>query len=122
MPPLAEFGLQIRHSPVQIRAAPPISPGPTTMARGFFMTYDCLSCGACCYGPEDYVAVTGPDRDRMDARSAGRYVIRRGDRLWLRMVNGHCAARNSAARFSFGRDAYSPRRARALSRTGEAVA
>jgi Fe-S-cluster containining protein len=55
-------------------------------------TYDCLSCGACCYGPEDYVAVTGPDRDRMGARDASRYVIRRGDRLWLRMVNGHCAA------------------------------
>jgi Fe-S-cluster containining protein len=56
------------------------------------LQYDCLSCGACCYGPEDYVAVSGPDRDRMEARTAGRYVLRRGDRLWLRMVNGHCAA------------------------------
>jgi Fe-S-cluster containining protein len=56
------------------------------------MQYDCLSCGACCYGPEEYVAVSGPDRDRMDRRSASRYVVHSGGRLYLKMVNGHCAA------------------------------
>ncbi len=56
------------------------------------MQYDCLSCGACCYGPEEYVAVTGPDRDRMPAQIASRYVVRRAERLFLRMLHGHCAA------------------------------
>jgi Fe-S-cluster containining protein len=56
------------------------------------MTYDCLSCGACCYGPEEYVSVSGPDHDRMDKRTSSRYVIKRGDRKFLKMVNGHCAA------------------------------
>jgi Fe-S-cluster containining protein len=53
---------------------------------------DCLSCGACCYGPDEYVAVSGPDKDRMGARTASRYVIRSGGRWYLRMVNSHCAA------------------------------
>jgi Fe-S-cluster containining protein len=56
------------------------------------MTFDCQACGACCYGPEEYVAVSGPDRDRMSPTVAARYVIRRGDRLWLKMVHGRCAA------------------------------
>jgi Fe-S-cluster containining protein len=53
---------------------------------------DCLSCGACCYGPEEYVAVAGPDADRMSARTRGRFVVERRDRRFLRMVHGHCAA------------------------------
>jgi Fe-S-cluster containining protein len=56
------------------------------------MTYDCQRCGACCYGPEDYVAVTGPDRERMGRQAAARYVERRGDRLWLKMLHGRCVA------------------------------
>jgi Fe-S-cluster containining protein len=56
------------------------------------VTFDCQACGACCYGPDDYVAVTGPDRLRMDPRTASRYVERRGDRLWLKMLHGRCAA------------------------------
>ena len=56
------------------------------------MTLDCQACGACCYGPGDYVAVTGPDRDRMLPRVAGRYVQKRAGRQWLKMVSGHCAA------------------------------
>ena len=56
------------------------------------MKLDCLSCGACCFGPTDYVAVSGPDRDRMGPQLSGRYTVRRGDRIWLKMVHGHCAA------------------------------
>jgi len=54
--------------------------------------YDCLACGACCYGPEEYVAVTGPDLGAMSARTQGRFVVKRRDRIFLRMLHGHCAA------------------------------
>jgi Fe-S-cluster containining protein len=53
---------------------------------------DCQSCGACCYGPEAYVAVTETDRCRMSGRTAGRYVVRQKGRVYLRMTHGHCAA------------------------------
>jgi hypothetical protein len=53
---------------------------------------DCLVCGACCYGPDEYVSVTTPDKLRMSARVAGRYVVERNGRMFLRMVHGRCAA------------------------------
>jgi Fe-S-cluster containining protein len=53
---------------------------------------DCQSCGACCYGPEEYVAVTGVDLVRLGPRDQSRYVVRRGDRAFMKMVSGHCAA------------------------------
>jgi Fe-S-cluster containining protein len=64
------------------------------------MQLDCLACGACCFGPDDYVAVTEPDLDRMSKEARGRFVHRgkaarqsdRRGRRFLRMVNGHCAA------------------------------
>ena len=56
------------------------------------MQLDCQSCGACCYGPEAYVAVTETDRCRMSPRTAGRYVVRREGRVYLRMTMGHCSA------------------------------
>jgi Fe-S-cluster containining protein len=56
---------------------------------------DCLACGACCFGPEDYVAVSAVDLCRMTATTRGRYVQRRGERLYLKMVHGHCAALRS---------------------------
>ncbi len=56
------------------------------------MRLDSQSCGACCYGPEAYVAVTESDRCRMSARTAGRYVVRLQERVYLRMTNGRCAA------------------------------
>jgi Fe-S-cluster containining protein len=56
------------------------------------MNYDCQSCGACCYGPLDYVAVSAPERERLGRQAAARYVERRGDRLWLKMLHGRCTA------------------------------
>jgi Fe-S-cluster containining protein len=56
------------------------------------MELDCQACGACCYGPEEYVSVTAADLRAFDAQSAARYVVRRRDRLFLRMLHGHCAA------------------------------
>jgi Fe-S-cluster containining protein len=53
---------------------------------------DCLACGACCYGPDEYVAVTGIDLNRMSPRTQGRMVVKRRDRMFLKMVQGHCAA------------------------------
>ena len=53
---------------------------------------DCQTCGACCFGPEDYVGVTAADVRGLGAQLAARYVVRRGDRVWLKMVHGHCAA------------------------------
>ena len=52
----------------------------------------CQACGACCYGPEEYVAVTAVDLCRMSPRGAGRYVAERGERRYLKMVHGRCAA------------------------------
>ncbi len=57
------------------------------------MTFDCQACGACCYGPEAYVAVTTTDLCRMSPTVQGRYVRPTGDgRRYLKMVHGHCAA------------------------------
>ncbi len=56
------------------------------------MQYDCLACGACCYGPDEYVAVTALDLNRMSARTQGRNVVRRRERMFLKMVHGRCAA------------------------------
>jgi Fe-S-cluster containining protein len=56
------------------------------------MTFDCQSCGACCYGPEEYVAVTAVDLCRMTPTVQSRYVTRSADRRYLKMVHGHCAA------------------------------
>ncbi len=56
------------------------------------MQYDCLACGACCFGPEEYVAVAAADLRAMSARTQGRFVVKRRDRMFLRMVHGRCAA------------------------------
>lgn len=56
------------------------------------MQYDCLACGACCYGPEEYVAVLASDLHRMSARMQGRFVVERRERRFLKMVHGRCAA------------------------------
>lgn len=56
------------------------------------MTLDCQTCGACCYGADAYVSVTGPDADRMTRQTRARMVVRHGERRYLRMLNGHCAS------------------------------
>src|SRR5262245_48693972 len=56
------------------------------------MQYDCLSCGACCYGPHEYVAVTAVDLCRMNRQTQSRFVVDVGPRKYMKMVHGHCAA------------------------------
>jgi Fe-S-cluster containining protein len=53
---------------------------------------DCQACGACCYGPDEYVAVTETDRCRLSPRAQSRYVVKRAGRVFMKMVNSHCAA------------------------------
>lgn len=52
----------------------------------------CLTCGACCFGPgERYVPVSGADHARL-GELAERYTVFLGNRCYMRMQDGHCAA------------------------------
>lgn len=52
----------------------------------------CLSCGVCCYSRlETYVRVTGDDWTRLGG-NAGRYAHFIGNRAYMKMRGGHCAA------------------------------
>lgn len=52
----------------------------------------CESCAACCFGNGDrYVPVTGDDHARL-AASAGQWTRFIGNRCYMRMTDGHCAA------------------------------
>jgi hypothetical protein len=53
---------------------------------------ECLACGACCFSHlETYVRVTGDDHFRLGER-ADELVRFDGNRAYMRMVDGHCAA------------------------------
>lgn len=53
---------------------------------------ECLACGACCFSRlETYVAVTGDDHERLGDR-ADELVRFEGNRAYMRMTDGHCAA------------------------------
>jgi|SRR5579883_2064443 Fe-S-cluster containining protein len=53
---------------------------------------ECLSCGTCCFSNlETYVRVTGDDHARLGAR-AEELVVFVGNRAYMRMVDGRCAA------------------------------
>jgi uncharacterized protein len=55
-------------------------------------TPDCLSCGCCCFSQlADYVRVTGDDFARL-GEQAERWVQFDGNRAYMRMEDGHCAA------------------------------
>lgn len=56
------------------------------------MHYDCQRCGACCYGPDAYVSVNELDLSAMTRQTRARLVVRKGERRYLRMLNGHCGA------------------------------
>lgn len=52
----------------------------------------CLQCGTCCFSDSDeYVLVTGDDHVRL-GDDADRYVDFLGNRAFMRMLDGHCAA------------------------------
>ncbi len=53
---------------------------------------ECLRCGACCFGDGDrYVPVTGNDHARLGDHAEGLTVFI-GNRCFMRMDAGHCAA------------------------------
>ncbi len=51
----------------------------------------CLECGACCFGGEAYVRVTGADWSRLGVE-VEHWAEFRDHRAFMRMVDGHCAA------------------------------
>lgn len=81
--------------------------------------HDCGTCAACCFGDgERYVRVTGDDHARLGAQASAwtRFV---GNRCYMRMVDGHCAAlvRDAATgRFACGVYELRPEVCRALER------
>lgn len=53
---------------------------------------DCLRCGVCCFSElETYVRLTGDDWSRLGS-AAERVAHFIGNRAYLRMTGGHCAA------------------------------
>ena len=53
---------------------------------------ECTSFGTCCFSDlPEYVRVFGVDMDRMDERAAG-YTHFIGNRCYMRLEGGHCAA------------------------------
>jgi hypothetical protein len=53
---------------------------------------ECLACGVCCFSRlETYVSVTGDDHAHLGER-ADELVRFDGNRAYMRMVDGHCAA------------------------------
>jgi hypothetical protein len=62
-------------------------PGPDTTG-----VPECTACGACCFSTlPEYVRVFGCDFDRMDDR-ARSYTHFLGNRCYMRLEEGHCAA------------------------------
>lgn len=77
-------------------------------------TYDCVSCGRCCYGQRNYVQVFAADAARLGAARTAELVApaigelpasegRKSEPLrYLKMTHGRCAALDThiAGRFS----------------------
>lgn len=79
---------------------------------------DCLSCGACCFGPGSrYVRVSGDDYARL-GDEAERLTSFIENRCYMRMEDGHCAALaiDAGRRFVCGVYALRPAVCRALER------
>jgi hypothetical protein len=53
---------------------------------------ECLECGVCCFSQlEEYLRVWGQDYERL-GRRAPELTVFIGNRCFMRMVDGHCAA------------------------------
>lgn len=78
---------------------------------------ECLQCGACCFGDgARYVPVTGDDHARLAERSQELTVFH-GNRCYMRMLDGHCAALQiEAGRFVCGAYTTRPDACRNLTR------
>ena len=73
----------------------PCPPCPRLCGRGLSTPTDCLCCGVCCFSTLDtYVRVTGADWDRLGAET-GRVAHFIGNRAYMRMRDGRCAALES---------------------------
>ena len=56
------------------------------------VTPPCLGCGACCFSNlETYARVTGFDHERL-ADQAEALTVFVGNRCYMKMLDGHCAA------------------------------
>lgn len=65
---------------------------------------DCRACGACCFSPSDrFVSITGADWSRLGAE-AERLAHFVGNRAFMRMSGGHCAALEVRRAEDGGRD------------------
>src|SRR5690349_5011445 len=85
-------------------------------------TPECLQCGACCFGDgERYVPVTGDDHERLGEHAEALTVFL-GNRCFMRMEHGHCAALELTADGRFACSLYlrRPETCRELAR-GEAA-
>jgi len=79
------------------------------MTRALAETYDCESCGACCFGRRDYVQVFPHDAKRLGrarvsklvAAAVGEHPASEGrpaePERYMKMIGGHCAALHSPA-------------------------
>ena len=85
-------------------------------------TPECLRCGACCFGDgERYVPVTGDDHARL-GDAAEVFTVFIGNRCFMRMEAGHCAALELTADGRFVCSVYPtrPETCRELARGGAA--
>ncbi len=58
-----------------------------------FAAPECQACAACCFAPHDeHVRVTGADHARLAPDEQERLTVWLGNRVFLRMEDGHCAA------------------------------
>jgi hypothetical protein len=56
------------------------------------MSDDCLACGVCCFSTlESYVPVSGDDYERI-GEAAARLVHFVGNKAFMHLFEGHCAA------------------------------
>ncbi len=67
-------------------------PGRRARLHSGMAVQECLRCGTCCFSAsETYVRVSGADFARM-GEVAGGLVAWSGNRAFMRMRDGHCAA------------------------------
>ena len=69
-----------------------MSCAPQSRPDSLAVPADCQDCGVCCFSTlETYVRVTGDDYERLGQRASDvtHFV---GNRAYLRMTAGHCAA------------------------------
>lgn len=86
---------------------------------------ECLQCGTCCFSTlQNYIRVTGDDHVRL-GDLADDYVVFDGNRAYMAMHDGHCAALyidTQTASFVCSIYAFRPETCRTLERHSDACA